>query len=94
MSGERSRVTILPSALWRALDAEADTWAAETDIAGWLAQMSSDPRTLDKLAAVVRLCFEEGFYRGCLAARGNKSLSDSIEDASARPTAPLPGEET
>ena len=75
------RVAVLPSALWRALDAEADIWVVETNIAEWLSQMTSDQRSLDKLTAVVRLCFEEGFYRGCLAARENKSLADSIEEA-------------
>ena len=80
---EGGRVTILPTALWRALDAEAEIWAKETDIASWVAKMSPDARSREKLKAIVSLCFEEGFYRGALAAKDGRSINDSLEDVAA-----------
>ncbi|GJE29786.1 DUF551 domain-containing protein [Methylobacterium organophilum] len=84
------RVTILPTVLWRALDAEAEIWAQDTNIASWIAKMSSDARTIEKLDAIVRLCFEEGFYRGAVAAREGRSITDSIQEAQERAAPPAP----
>ncbi|GEL42308.1 hypothetical protein MEX01_28990 [Methylorubrum extorquens] len=87
---QAGRVTILPIALWRALDAEAEIWSQDTDVAGWIAKMSTDGRSREKLDAIVQLCFEEGFYRGAVAARNGRSISDSIEDANERALAARP----
>ncbi|MCL8382120.1 hypothetical protein [Xanthobacter aminoxidans] len=45
------------------LDRKADVWAAETDIAGMVARMSTDPKSREKLADFARQCFVEAGYR-------------------------------
>ena len=73
-----SNVAMHPSAALAAFDAEAAKWAEETNLAGMIAKMSSDPFTRKKLDDFARLCFVEGCYRGACNVIDRKSLDDSI----------------
>lgn len=78
-------VSIHPSFVLQALDAEADAWARETGLAGMVARMSGDPATRQVLMRFARQCFAEGAYRGALNAIDRKPLSASIDEARGTP---------
>ncbi len=69
-----------PETILAACDAEAEVWAAETDLAGMVAKMTSDPRSAEKLIGFAKMCFVEGVYRGATNVIDGKSLAESIMD--------------
>lgn len=78
-------VSLLPSALIAALDAEAEVWFGETDMAATIAHMSSDERSRQKLADFNRLCFVEGAYRGAMNVINGKTLQESLDEREGSP---------
>lgn len=70
--GVADNVTLHPAAVLTALDAEADAWAAETNLASTVNRMSEDPHIRDILNRFARQCFAEGAYRGAMRATSNK----------------------
>lgn len=74
-------MTLLPTAVMAACDAEAKIWAVESDLDSWIAKMSSDPKTRAKLREICMQCFSEGVYRGGLCVIDGKSLQASILQA-------------
>lgn len=72
------RPILHPATLSAALDGEAEAWAVETDLAGWVARLSSDPATRTKLMQICKQMFAEGVYRGALNVIDGKSLAESI----------------
>lgn len=73
-----TNVTLHPAAVLAALDAEADAWAAETNLASTVNRMSEDPHTRDILNRFARQCFAEGAYRGAMRATSNKAQTIPI----------------
>lgn len=70
-----------PDFLQQALDAEAELWARETDVAGWIARIAEGEENREGLLRLAKLCFVEGAYRGALNVIDKKSLEESIAEA-------------
>lgn len=75
----RRNVTLHPATVQHALDAEADAWAATTDVAGWIARMHPDEKLHSALMLFAKQCFAEGFYEGASAAARKKPIQESLQ---------------
>lgn len=57
-------VVLHPAAAMKKLEAEADAWAARTNLAGFVARLTRDERSRQKLVDFAKQCFIEGLYEG------------------------------
>ena len=77
----RDNVTLHPAFLQNALDFEAQQWAQETDLQGWVNRLSKDLPTRMMLMRIAKAMFVEGLYRGACNAKDGKHLRVALDCA-------------